>query len=44
MICTDDVAITENDPAFAPGTFNGKSAGLPCRMDQLNYINYMQLF
>jgi hypothetical protein len=44
MACAYDKPVTENYPAFTPATFNGKRAGLSRCMEQLNYINYVQVF
>jgi hypothetical protein len=44
MACAYDKPVTENYPAFTPAPFDGKRAGLPRRMEQLNNVNYVQVF
>jgi hypothetical protein len=41
VTCADNMPITENDPAFAPASLHRKNAGLPRRIEQLNYVNYV---
>ena len=41
VTCADNIPITENDPAFAPASLYRKNSGLPRRIEQLNYVNYM---
>src|SRR4030067_1192096 len=41
MTCTDNMPVTENASYFALDSLNRKCPGLPRRIEQLNYVNYV---